>query len=252
MLPYYTERTALPIGLSYETAQPVLLQLQGQNRMLISGETIEQATKALKAVAQLLHSREDNQVWILDGDGSLCDILEGAPNLMKFSGMNSLCHGVNSLYYEIEHREQELIALENTEDEVDTVAFAKQYPQICILIHQMHLVMEKLSEDARTHLENLCAGSGNLGVIVIGAAQAADIGSYMCTEKLTILLVNSPDTTDASTGGTNYQKGLCIGGKLRNHDSFQQLSDTQKAMLLENGDAAVLDCGTVTRIKTIG
>jgi hypothetical protein len=142
--------------------------------------------------------------------------------------------------------------LEKKEDFEAMEAYVDQCPQICILIYKMHLVMEQLSEDARERLLNICESSSDLGAIVIGAGKATDIGNYMCNEALTILMANCPDFSDASSDGANYQKGLCIGGKLRSHDSFQQLSDTQKAMLLENGDAAVLDCGTVTRIKMIG
>ena len=129
-------------------------------------------------------------------------------------------------------------------------AYAEQCQQVCILINRMHLVMEQLSEDARERLYNMCKLSGASGVIVIGAATAKDIGDYMCTEDLTILMTSCPDTSDAGSGGINYQKGLCVGGKVKIHDSFQQLSDSQKEMLLEDGDAAVMDCGTVTRIKT--
>jgi hypothetical protein len=112
--------------------------------------------------------------------------------------------------------------------------------------------MEQLSEDARNRLISICESSGNLGAIVIGAGKAKDIGDYLCIEALTGLMVNCPDVSDAGSGGANYQKGLCIGGKLLKHDSFQQFSSTQKEMLLENGDAALVDCGTVTRIKVIG
>jgi hypothetical protein len=220
--------------------------------MLISGETEDQVSGALRATAQLLRSREDNLLFVLDGDDSFNETLEGGPNLSKFHGMNGLCHGVNGLFHELQQRETDLIALEDQEDFEAMDAYIDQCPQICILINRMHLVMEQLSEDARNRLIGICESSGNLGAIVIGAGKAKDIGDYLCIEALTGLMVNCPDVSDASSSGANYQKGLCIGGKLRNHDGFQQLNDIQKAMLLENGDAAVMDCGTVTRIKVIG
>ena len=250
MLPYYTQRDRLPMGLSYEDASPVFLGLQDQNRMLISGLTVEQATGALRAMARLLLSREDNLVWILDGDGTMGDTLEAAPNLIISHRMNGLSHGVNSLYDEVMQRETDLCELEQNEEFVDPVEFARQYPQICVLINQMHLVVEQLSDPAWERLINLCKSSGNYGVLMIGAAQAEDIGTYMTKEDLTIALVNSPNTNDACTGGENRQKGLCIGGKVKFHDSFQQIGDQQRNMLLEDGDAAVMDCGTATRIKT--
>lgn len=250
ILPYYTQRNRLPLGLSHEDTEPVFLYLQDQNRMLISGETVEQATGALRAMARLLQTKEDNLVLVLDGDGSLGDTLEGGPNLRIHGGMNGLCHGVNGLYYELEQREKDIAALEDRGDFEAMEAYAEQCTQVCILINRMHLVMEQLSEEARKRLYNMCKLSGSSGVIVIGAAAAKDIGDYMCTEDLTILMTSCPDTSDAGSGGINYQKGLCVGGKVKMHDSFQQLSDSQKEMLLEDGDAAVMDCGTVTRIKT--
>lgn len=254
MLPYYTERAVLPIGLSYEDVQPVFLNLQGQNRMLISGMTADQAADSLKAVVRLLLSREDNLVYILDGSNHLHDLQDDSGRLYYAGGMNSLSRAVNVLYEQLKIREDMLCELEDSEDEVDLDAFAKGYPQVCILINQMHCVMEQLSEDGRKRLLGMCTASGSLGVIVVGAASAVDIGMYMCTEDLTIAMVNTPNTSDAHSGGANRQKGLCVGDTLRSHDCFEQkgLSDGQKDLPLEPGDAMVYDCGTVTRIKRIG
>lgn len=253
ILPYYTERAVLPIGLSYEDVQPVSLDLRGQNRMLISGATGPQAAEALKTIARLLLSKQENQVYILDGDNTLTGNLGSHHNLFSVAGANGLCHMVNALFDQVSGREQELCNLEDSEATVDCDAFADRYPQICILINQMHLVMEKLSPEARTRLLRLSTASGSLGVIVIGAAATADIATYMCTEELTIALVNSPNTSDAGSGGINRQKGLCVGGTLRSHDSFAQtgLTSEQKDMPLESGDSIVVDCGSFTRVKCI-
>lgn len=253
MAPYYTERTLLPIGLSHENVQPVFLNLQGENRMLISGKTAVQAAESLKAVARLLLSREDNLVYMLDGSNALGEMRNGNGKLIYAADPSALENTVNTLYGQISTRDNALCELEDGEDTVDADAFAKQYPQVCILINQMHLVMERLPEEARERLLRICTASGSLGVMVAGAAAAADIGTYMCTEDLTIALVNSPNTNDAHSGGVSRQKGLCVGGTVRIHDCFEQagLSPEQKDLSLENGDGMVIDCGTATRIKTM-
>lgn len=254
LLPHYTDRALVPVGLSYGDIKPVYLNLMGQNRMLISGESVPQASASLKAMAQLLLSREDNRVWVIDGEGTLAGELGEHPNLFYAGGADDLHRAVKGLHSELVQRDGALKDLEDRDGIVDTEAFARQYPQICILINQMHRVMAQLPEEAAETLELLCTASGSLGAIVIGAAKAADIGRYMCTENLTIALVNSPDTSDARSDGANYQKGFAIGGTIRIHDSFKQtgLTDAQKDAPLQGSDAMVFDCGIYTRIKTIG
>lgn len=250
---HYEARAVLPVGLSHADVQPVFLDLRQQNRMLISGQTAGLAAESLKAMAQLLLSREDNLVYILDGDEALRELSGSSNRLLHADGLNNLSRLVNELFTQISLRQEDLITLEDLGGTVDPETFPLRYPQICILINRMHLVMEKLSPQAQERLVNICQASDPLGVIVIGGASAMDIGTYMCKEDLTIALVGSPDTNDAHSGGSNYQKGLCLGGKVRNHDSFVQngLSNEQKTYILEQGDAMVFDCGTATRIKTI-
>lgn len=253
MVPHYTDRAILPLGLSYETLQPVFLNLHGQNRMVISGTTDTLAADALECIAQLLLSREDNHVYILSGSENLRS-LQGSDRLVYAASAAELENTISALYEQINLRDDALCDLEDGEDTVDLDAFVNRYPQLCILIDQMHLVMAQLSKPVRERLVRICTVSGSLGVVVVGAAAADDLGSYMCTEELTITLVDSPNTTDAQSGSINRQKGLCVGGKLRLHDCFEQkqLSTGQKDIIIEDGDGVVFDCGTATRIKRIG
>ena len=50
---------------------------------------------------------------------------------------------------------------------------------------------------------------------------------------------------------TNWQRGLCVGGKIRSHDSFEQemLQPEQKSRELEDDEGFVFDCGHGVRIK---
>ena len=75
----------------------------------------------------------------------------------------------------------------------------------------------------------------------------------MCTEELTIAFVDSAETSDALQTGTNWQKGLCVGGKVRSHDCFEQtmLQHEQKNRQLEEDEGFVFDCGRTVRIKRL-
>lgn len=242
---HYQSRTMLPVGLSYQDIQPVFMDLSKQNRLLISGGTAQQAAAALKNQARMLLTRQDNRVYVLNGSEEAW-----IGNYGHYAQGQMLNEAVSELFTHICQRDEALCDLEDSGQVVDGAAFAAQYPQLCILVNEMHKVMAQLTEQNRDRLVRMCTCPAALGVISIGAAAAMDVGIYMCTEALTIAFVDSPETNDALSG-QNLQKGLCVGGKLRNHDSFQQtmLSGDQKNLQLESGDAMVFDCGTVQRIK---
>ena len=71
----------------------------------------------------------------------------GNGKLIYAADPSALENTVNTLYGQISTRDNALCELEDGEDTVDADAFAKQYPQVCILINQMHLVMERLPEE---------------------------------------------------------------------------------------------------------
>lgn len=248
MARHYTVRDILPVGLSCEDDTPELLDLRNRHRLLISGKTGDQAQQTLKTVARLLLTRQDNQVYVLDGNGSLQEL---SGSLHYAAGKEALEQMVDGLYRQLSQRDDALCDLEDSGQAVDETAFALQYPQLCILVNEMHTVMQQLSERSRALLVRLCTTSSPLGVLSVGAGSCEDIGIYMCTEELTIAFVDSTVTSDAQQEGMNWQMGLCVGGKIRSHDSFEQtmLQYEQKNRELDEDEAFIFDCGRGIRIK---
>lgn len=250
---HYTTRDVLPVGVSCEDETPEFLDLRSRHRMLISGKTQQQAQQTLKSVAQLLLTRQDNQVYVLDGNGSLQDMANMGQQLHYCTGAEAFTQAVDALYQQLDQRDQALFDLENSNQAVDEADFVLQYPQMCILINEMHTVMGQLPPRSRALLMRLCTNNSQLGVLAIGAGSCEDIGIYMCTEELTIAFVDSAETSDALQTGTNWQKGLCVGGKVRSHDCFEQsmLQHDQKNRQLEEDEGFVFDCGHTVRIKRL-
>ena len=74
---------------------------------------------------------------------------------------------------------------------------------------------------------------------------------YMCMEDLTIAFVDSAVSDAVSDQAVNRQKGLCVGGAIRNHDAFTQtmLQREQRNTQLGQNEGFVFDCGNGIRIK---
>ena len=251
LLPFYTTRNVLPLGISMEDNQPVYMDLRSKHHMLISGSTAEEAEKALANTAQLLRLREDNQIYLLDGNHNLQGFARQDNGLQYAADSQELNQAVETIYDQLMLRDDALCDYEDSGNTLDGDAFALQYPQICVLINEMHSVMQQLSEKNRQRLLQLSISSAPLGMIAIGAGTCADIGMYMCMEDLTIAFVDSAVSDAVSDQAVNRQKGLCVGGAIRNHDAFTQtmLQREQRNTQLGQNEGFVFDCGNGIRIK---
>ena len=108
----------------------------------------------MKTLANILLSKTDNQLYVLDGSGSLFDIDERVVGYAN--NADSLNNTVKELAVEISKREEVLFDCQDSGEVCDTHVFVEQYPQICIMIDSMHRVMEALSDINREMLLHIC------------------------------------------------------------------------------------------------
>ncbi len=248
MAEYYITRNILPIGIDYAKSEPLFMNLEQKHCMLVSSLERQDGSEFIKSIAELLATRSDNQIYVLDGNSELSELI---PRSTFYATKEKMNQAVALLGDELCRRENALFEQQCESGISGENSLMMQYPQICIIINEMHMVMQALSDENQSLLLNICHSTSDLGVIAIASGCTDDISRYMYTESLTIAFVDNPEITDASSAKVNWQKGVCIGGKIRNHNYFVQnmLSAEEKSKIIASGDGIVFDCGRVIRIK---
>lgn len=240
MLPFYTQRDVLPLGLDSQSMASLMVDLSQNHTLLLSSSNPELSLSALDGLLRLLSSRQDNQVWFLDGSGSFGSLGAGLESYA--SGETQLNLVTAALLKELERREDAL----DESAENGTARFSQQYPQICLILDAPHRIAQDLTDDNLAALCRLCRNTEDLGVIIIAHGYCNDLMQYMYTEELTITLINSPEDDES-----NWQKGLCMGGLVRDHDYFLQkmLSPEERSAQIPPSDGLLFDCGRAVRFK---
>ena len=237
--PAYTTLNVLPLGIDYRKSEPVYMDLHEKYSLLLAGSTEEETAALMLDTAKLLLTRPENRLYILDGAKSLGSL---EPQAEQYAAdASSMTTLVKTLLGTMQQREEQLIS-------GGSVDFDSQ---ICLLITGMSRVMDQLEEEEQTTLTELCRGCGGLGMIAAAAGCCEELRTCMYLEELTIAFVDYPLSPDDAAGGVHWQKGVCVGGKLSDHDYFLQtmVPDNLKHRELAEGDAMVFDCGQAIRIK---
>lgn len=244
---FYGVNDLLPVGLDYENYQPVYIDLRKKHTLLVSSFEDTQGVQVMRSLANLLLTKRDNRLYILDGRMTL----ESMKNKAAMYGSDSAAMNriVQTIAKEMEHREDMIFSQHDDQDENGGMAYKSM---ICIMIDQMHKVMELLDEENRDLLVQICQNTEELGFIAIAHGTVEEIGKYMFTEELTITFVDNAEVSDFAQ--ENWQKGVCVGGKVRKHNFFSQkmLSPSQISEEINDGDGMVFDCGTAVRVKLMG
>lgn len=234
MLPHYTRRDVLPLGMDGQS--PVMVDLSRKHTLLLSSSDPEVSLSALAGLVRLLSSREDNQIWFLDGGGSFGSLGSGLASYA--AGADQLNAAAAALLQELERREDALYEHEEDGD------FSPQYPQICVILDAPHRIAQDLTDANLEGLCRLCRNTEDLGAVIIAHGYCNDLLQYMYTEELTITFIDSPVDE-------NWQKGVCLGGIVRDHDYFLQkmLAPEERSARLAPQDGLLFDCGSAVRFK---
>lgn len=246
LAPFYGAADLLPVGLDYDSFQPVYLDLHEKHAMLISAQTAEAGSGFLRALGSLMLTNRESRIYILDARGTLSALKSKAA---MYASDEAGCERiVQALCKEAERREDAFYAAQDSGADSDSDAQAGR-EQICILIDGIRKTAEMLSEDSRGILVQLCRHTGQLGILTAAHATADEIAADMMFDNLTVALIDNPEISDYAQ--ENWQKGVCIGGKIRDHDWFAQKNVADRSESIREGDGIVFDCGKVLRVKLI-
>ncbi len=245
LAPFYGVPDLLPVGLDYDSFQPVYLNLHEKHSMLISAQDAAEGSAVLGALGALMLTNRDSRIYVLDARGALSALKAKAA--MYASDAAGCERIVQALCREAEKREDALYAAQDAGAENPEAAAGRA--QICILIDGIRKTAEMLSDESREILVQLCRHTGQLGILTAAHGSAEEIESDLLFDSLTVALIDNPEISDYAQ--ENWQKGICIGGKLRDHDWFSQKNAENRSEPIREGDGIVCDCGKMLRVKLI-
>ncbi len=245
MTEFYGSASMIPVGLNAETMQPVYVDLSHKHGFLVSSADRKMGIDLVVSLSNLLLSKSENRLYILDGKGELEQFRNKA--MAYASDAQQLDRAVNTIARELERREDVIYAQPDRGNEtIDATALFRS--QICIVINDMVSVMNMLSDDSRDILTEICRSNEELGYIAVAHGTTEEISANLGSDMLTAALVDSPEISDYSL--ENHQKGICLGGTLKEHRYFSQKGmpiEVQTAAIDENS-AFVFDSGKAFRI----
>ncbi len=244
MTQYYGIPDLIPVGLDYANFQPVYLNLHEKHAMLISAAEQSDGTKTLLALGNLLLTNRSNRLYVLDGRGTLGELSGKAA--MYGQDEAQLARIVQTIVKEAQRREDAIFAQQES-----TEGTAAQRTQLCILIDGIRQISRTLPDECREMLIQIIQSTEQLGILTAAHGTTEELSADLYTENLTIALIDTPATSDYDQ--QNWQKGICIGDKLRNHDWFVQnkLGDLDPRSPVAQGDGIVFDCGKAVRVRVI-
>ncbi len=248
MTEFYGSASMIPVGLDADTMQPVYVDLSHKHSFLVSSADRKMGIAFVASLSNLLLSKSENRLYILDGRGELEQFRNKA--MAYASNAQQFDRVVNAIAKELERREDVIYVQPDRESgTIDATALFRS--QICIVIDDMASAMNMLSEENRDILSEICRSNEELGYIVVAHDTIEEISANLDSDMLTAALVDSPEISDYSL--ENHQKGICLGRTLKEHKFFSQkgMPIEVRTAAIDESIAFVLDSGNAFRIKHI-
>lgn len=236
----YTVRTAVPVGISYETIQTAKADLQERYCMVISGTYGSGKSRCLGKIAWMIHEKNPlDKIFIFDSErGSLV----GCQAFAYRYGVCSQQEQIKEILGELAEMLNARMRAKNKAraqqpDGMDETAFIQNYEQICVFIDDLDEFIKTAGDENNDRMEKICRLAKNLGVMVFAAGRVSELRRLNQVESMTKELIQN-------------QNGLAIGGSASMHEFFaNDLNWAEKGKELPEGDAYLYNNGTCQRIK---
>ena len=232
----YRNISEIPVGVSFDTTEPMYMELTDSRMMLVTGGVRSGKSKILCFIAQMIHEKfPDSLLIVFDGkERSLSSVQNISSHYLLYDDHEGICKLIDKMSKDFDRRQECIRSAKKTNTPV------LEFRSVCIIIDNIYECMNSANENDYLFIEKMAALPSAMGVLTFSAGRYTEVDKAKNIDSFVQAVVNAG-------------KCLAAGGAPSDYSSLfnMDLPYSERGVQSGAGNGFVFSDGKCQKIKLI-